>query len=91
MDEWSASLVDGEPVLAGTDVIGQMATIGMHPTSGKPHSFDTNATLRWSPPNCQLELTGRNLWNRIVVDAPIDPLNPELGCTRGCTRFLGTR
>ena len=38
-----------------------------------------NATFRYTSPNWRIEITGRNLWNRIVVDTPIDPLNPELG------------
>lgn len=44
-----------------------------------PHRLIHNASIRWSPENWQFEITGRNLWNRIVVESPIDPLNPELG------------
>ena len=44
-----------------------------------PSRLIHNATVRWSPDNWQFEITGKNLWNRIVVESPIDPLNPEIG------------
>lgn len=70
----------GDQFWLGTDVYWSDGNYWDAPNQRKaPTRLIHNATLRWSPPNCQLELTGRNLWNRIVVDAPIDPLNPELG------------
>ena len=70
----------GDQFWLGTDVYWSAGNYWDAPNQRKsPTRLIHNATLRWSPPNCQLELTGRNLWNRIVVDAPIDPLNPELG------------
>ena len=64
----------GDQFWLGTDVYWSDGNYWDAPNQRKaPTRLIHNATLRWSPPNCQLELTGRNLWNRIVVDAPIDP------------------
>ncbi len=64
----------------GTDVYWSDGNYWDAPNQRKaPTRLVQNATLRWTPTNWQVELTGRNLWNRIVVDTPIDPLNPQLG------------
>lgn len=44
-----------------------------------PPRFIQNATIRWTPKNLQIEIAARNMWNRIVVETPIDPLHPDLG------------
>ena len=55
---------------------GQMAIIGMHPAS-RP-SFDTQRNPSQVPQTANWNSLDETC-ESIVVDAPIDPLNPELG------------
>ena len=44
-----------------------------------PTRLVQNATMRFIWKAWQVELKGRNLWNRIVAQVPIDPLNTDFG------------
>ena len=70
----------GEQMWLGSDVYWADGNYWDAPNQRRaPTRLIQNATLRYTPSNWRVEITGRNLWNRIVVDTPIDPLNPELG------------
>ena len=44
-----------------------------------PRRLIHNTTLRLTWKSWQSEITGRNIWNKIVAEVPVDPLNPDLG------------
>jgi outer membrane receptor protein involved in Fe transport len=55
-----------------------------------PTRFVHNATIRHKLNSINVEFAGRNLWDRIVVETPVDPLNLDLGMQPEAVQdFLG--
>ena len=81
----------GQQIWLGSDVYWADGNYWDAPNQrSAPTRLIQNATLRYTPINWRVDITGRNLWNRIVVDTPIDPLNPELGLQPEAVQdFLG--
>jgi len=69
-----------DPIWIGTDVYFSDGNYwDANNQKQAPTRLIHNATIRWTSASWSVEATGRNLWNRIVVNSPIDSLNPELG------------